>query len=129
MSSSCSSCPYTKGKEEKNESYGFGSLWNMIGGADGGADDNAVTAAKTDATTTSNNDDLEKLGETAASAATAALIGSIIFLITWVASFAVFVYAIYLSFKCNKGFNFGGFLAAFCCSPCYVIYSAVNKCL
>jgi len=31
-------------------------------------------------------------------------------------------YAIYLSIKCNKGFNLGSFLAACCCAPCYVIY-------
>ena len=29
-------------------------------------------------------------------------------------------FAIYLSFKCNKGFNFGHFLAACCCAPFYI---------
>jgi hypothetical protein len=36
--------------------------------------------------------------------------------------FLIFCYAIYLSVKCNQGFNFGSFLAACCCSPCYVAY-------
>jgi hypothetical protein len=43
--------------------------------------------------------------------------------------FAVFIYAIYLSFKCNAGFSFGDFLAAFCCSPCYVAYRLAKGCV
>ena len=36
-------------------------------------------------------------------------------------------YAIYLSFKCNKGtFNIGHFLAALFFSPLYVIYQIAN---
>jgi len=31
-------------------------------------------------------------------------------------------FAIFLSFKCNGGFDFGGFLAACCCGPFYVAY-------
>jgi hypothetical protein len=39
------------------------------------------------------------------------------------------IFAIYLSFKCNNGFDFGGFLAACCCSPLYVAYKlAVGNC-
>ncbi len=32
------------------------------------------------------------------------------------------VFAIYLSFKCNAGFDFGSFLMACCCPYIYVIY-------
>ncbi len=31
-------------------------------------------------------------------------------------------FAIYLSFRCHKGFNLGAFLLAFFCSPCYILY-------
>ena len=41
---------------------------------------------------------------------------------------ALFVYAIYLSFKCKGGFQFGDMLAAFCCSPCYVAYRLASGC-
>ena len=44
----------------------------------------------------------------------------------------IHLYAIYLSFKCNKGFQIGHFLAALCCSPFYIMYQfAVNykKCI
>jgi hypothetical protein len=34
----------------------------------------------------------------------------------------VSVFAIYLSFKCNSGFDFGAFLMACCCPYIYVIY-------
>jgi len=38
-------------------------------------------------------------------------------------------YAIYLSFKCNKGFDLTGFLGALCCSPMYIAYQlAVGNC-
>ena len=30
--------------------------------------------------------------------------------------------AIYLSFKCNKGFDMGSFVVAFCCPYIYIIY-------
>lgn len=33
------------------------------------------------------------------------------------------VYAIYLSFQRNSGFNLGSMLAACCCSWCYVAYA------
>lgn len=36
---------------------------------------------------------------------------------------AIFVFAIFLSFKRNGGFDFGSFLAACCCSLCYVVYA------
>ena len=34
----------------------------------------------------------------------------------------VCLYAVYLSFKCNNGFDLGGILIACCCSPCYIAY-------
>ncbi len=34
----------------------------------------------------------------------------------------VLLVALYLCFKCNEEFSILGFLAAFCCSPFYVIY-------
>jgi hypothetical protein len=39
-------------------------------------------------------------------------------IIAWI----VFGFAIYLSFKCHKGFNIGGFLLAILFSPFYIIY-------
>lgn len=45
---------------------------------------------------------------------------------------AIRLFALYLAFKCNGGFDLGGFLLACCCAPCYVVYQmAVNykKCL
>lgn len=41
---------------------------------------------------------------------------------------ALMIYAIYLSFKCNKKFSLGHFLMAFCCSPCYVAYKLARGC-
>lgn len=41
---------------------------------------------------------------------------------------ALFVYAMYLSFRCKGGFQFVDFLAAFCCSPCYVAYRLALGC-
>jgi len=35
--------------------------------------------------------------------------------------------AIYLSFKCNNGFDFGSFLAAFCCPHIYILYILITK--
>ncbi len=44
-----------------------------------------------------------------------------------IATFILF-FAIYLSFKCNNGFNFGGFILAFLFAPFYIIYQlAVNN--
>lgn len=37
--------------------------------------------------------------------------------------FIAFVFAIYLSFKCNCGFSFWGFLVACCCPWCYILYA------
>jgi hypothetical protein len=36
------------------------------------------------------------------------------------------IFAIYLSFKCNGGFNFGGFLAACCCPHIYILYKIMT---
>ena len=33
------------------------------------------------------------------------------------------IFALYLSFKRNAGFNFGSFLMACCCYPCYIAYA------
>ncbi len=39
------------------------------------------------------------------------------------------IYAIYLTFSCNKGFNLGAFLVACCCPWLYIIYAfAALKC-
>jgi hypothetical protein len=48
--------------------------------------------------------------------------------VKYVILFGLFVYAMYLSFKCKGGFQFGDFLAAFCCSPCYVAYRMALGC-
>jgi amino acid permease len=32
------------------------------------------------------------------------------------------IFALYLSFRCNEGFNAGGFLFACCCPYIYIIY-------
>jgi hypothetical protein len=109
MSGSCSSCPYTKSKDNNASS----SWWNMIGGAEG----DAATTTTTDSTPMN-----KETKEALATAGAAAMVGGIIYLIITILQFALFVYAIYLSIKCNKGFNLGSFLAACCCSPCYVAY-------
>ncbi len=35
--------------------------------------------------------------------------------------------AIYLSFKCNKGFDMGSFIVAFCCPYIYIIFVLATK--
>jgi hypothetical protein len=35
--------------------------------------------------------------------------------------------AIYLSFKCNKGYDMGSFVVAFCCPYIYIIYILATK--
>ena len=35
--------------------------------------------------------------------------------------------AIYLSFRCNKGFEIGHFLVAFCCPYIYIIYILATR--
>ena len=44
-------------------------------------------------------------------------------LLLWAIDLVFFIWAIYLSFKRNNGFDVGAFLAACCCSPCYVVYA------
>lgn len=44
-------------------------------------------------------------------------------LVLWVIDIVFFIWAIFLSFKRNAGFDLGAFLAACCCSPCYVLYA------
>jgi len=43
-------------------------------------------------------------------------------------TFILFLYALYLSFKCNNGVNVGSLLLACCCSPCYVAYRLAQPC-
>ena len=45
-------------------------------------------------------------------------------IINWI----IFIAAIYLSFKCNKGFKFSSFMLACCCSPIYLIYRLAVPC-
>ena len=45
-------------------------------------------------------------------------------IINWI----IFFLALYLSFKCNKGFDLSSFLIACCCAPFYVIYRIVVPC-
>lgn len=47
----------------------------------------------------------------------------ILILLFWAIDMILFVWAIYLSFRRNNGFDMGAFLAACCCSPCYVVYA------
>jgi hypothetical protein len=47
----------------------------------------------------------------------------ILILLFWAIDMILFVWAIYLSFRRNNGFDIGAFLAACCCSPCYVVYA------
>ena len=49
-------------------------------------------------------------------------------LIKYVILLVLFIYAVYLSFKCKGGFQFGDMLAAFCCSPFYVAYRLAVGC-
>ncbi len=41
--------------------------------------------------------------------------------------FIMALIAIYLSFKCNKGFNIGSFIIAICCPYIYIIYTLATK--
>ena len=41
-------------------------------------------------------------------------------------AYIIFFFAIYLSFRCNNGFSFWGFLGAFLFSPIYVIYKLTS---
>ena len=49
--------------------------------------------------------------------------------LTSIISMLVLGFAIYLSFRCNKGFNIGHFLLAFFCAPCYIIYHLATSSL
>jgi hypothetical protein len=37
-------------------------------------------------------------------------------------SWIVLIFAIYLSFRCKKGFDIGHILLAVFCAPCYIVY-------
>ena len=39
--------------------------------------------------------------------------------------FVMLIFALYLSYRCNNGFNFGAFLMACCCPQIYIMYAAV----
>ena len=47
----------------------------------------------------------------------------IISVLIQVVSLAFLVWALYLAFKRNGGFELGSFLAALCCSVCYIVYA------
>jgi len=38
----------------------------------------------------------------------------------------VVLYALFLVFRCNKGFNLGEFILAICCAPFYIVYKIAN---
>ena len=38
----------------------------------------------------------------------------------------VVLYALFLAFRCNKGFNLGDFILAICCAPFYIVYKIAN---
>lgn len=38
------------------------------------------------------------------------------------------IYAIYLSYSCNNGFDLVGLIGACCCGPLYVIYKLLVEC-
>ena len=50
------------------------------------------------------------------------------FVIYAIVMFVLFLFAVYLSFKCNKGLNFIDLLFAFFCTPCYLFYRLVLGC-
>ena len=37
------------------------------------------------------------------------------------------LFALYLSFKCNRGFSFGAFVTACCCPHLYIIYILATR--
>jgi len=41
-------------------------------------------------------------------------------------SFIILILAIYLSFKCNKGFKLSSIIYAVCFSPYFVLYKLIN---
>lgn len=45
-----------------------------------------------------------------------------------IVNWCIFFLALYLSFKCNNGFDLASFLIACCCSPFYVIYRIAVPC-
>ena len=42
--------------------------------------------------------------------------------------YIITIYAMYLSYTCNKGFDFVEFITACCCGPCYVVYKLFVGC-
>ena len=54
------------------------------------------------------------------------LLPSVSLIFYWIIMIAIYVFAIYLSIKCNGGFDFIGFLGAICCNWCYIAYKLVS---
>ncbi len=50
-----------------------------------------------------------------------------IMIITALIPLMLLFFAIRLSWICNNGFNFVGFLGALFCSPCYIMYQFFNN--
>jgi len=59
---------------------------------------------------------------TTTTAAETSMTSTIIQSIVSILQFMMMCFAIFLSIQCNQGFNFGSFLMACCCSPCYIAY-------
>lgn len=47
----------------------------------------------------------------------------VLVLLFWAIDVLLFIWAIYLSFTRNNGFDLASFLVACCCSPCYIVYA------
>lgn len=54
--------------------------------------------------------------------------GSAVSIIQYTIGVVIFWAAIYMSFKCNKGFHLGDMLLACCCSTCYLVYRLAVPC-
>lgn len=46
-----------------------------------------------------------------------------IYIISQIVFLVFMIWALYLAFKRNGGFELGSFLAAICCSVCYIVYA------
>ena len=57
------------------------------------------------------------------------VINPIVHIVSSIVQTIVLLGALYLSFKCNKGFNLGSVLLACCCPICYLAYRLAIPCL
>ena len=57
------------------------------------------------------------------------VINPIVHIFSSIVQTIVLLGALYLSFKCNKGFNLGSVLLACCCPICYLAYRLAIPCL